>query len=219
MNFLPRLSRMLGGSTAAASAPASQLAPHSAPPTTTSANDPRRELLRVALRDTLRRHGIPESWISAEMLRSNSRGRSPGIHWRLTIRHWDARLPACLVALQESLVGRVQGYDPVESDSWLHGISWQFRIEEGRGWPALPHPGSWTAPPREHHAAAPAPLDVDPVLIQGPVHVGATQAERRAQLDQMLSGMDEEFRAAALARANVAERSRSFMKTEPAALR
>ena len=123
------------------------------------------------------------------------------------------------MALQESLVGRVQGYDPVESDSWLQGISWQFRIEEGRGWPALPHPGSWTAPQREPHAAAPAALDVDPVLIQGPVQVGATQAERRAHLDNLLSGMDAEFQAAASARAAANERARPFMKTEPAGLR
>ena len=67
----------------------------------------------------------------------------------------------------------------------------------------------------------------DPVLIQGPTHVGAAPtpgvpAENavRAQLDKLLAGMDEDYRAAAAGRtpAQLAE-AHSFMKTEPASLR
>ena len=47
----------------------------------------RREMLRVVLRDTLTRHGIPASWITAEMLVATSRGRDPGLHWRLVVKH------------------------------------------------------------------------------------------------------------------------------------
>src|SRR5687767_15044801 len=62
----------------------------------------RKDLLKVVLRETLTRNGIPASWIGADLLRSNSpkRGGESGVHVRLLIRHWDPRLMMCGVAFE-----------------------------------------------------------------------------------------------------------------------
>lgn len=115
--------------------------------------DMRRELLRVALRDTLQRHGIPTAWVVAEMLTATSRNRQTGLHWRLSIRHWDPRLLTHTVALQNRLIRRVQAIDPM-AESWLMGISWQVAVADESACPDMPHPGSWTAVPASERAAA-----------------------------------------------------------------
>src|SRR5665647_147344 len=126
----------------------SMLSPATSPPSRTAASDSvtRRELLRVVLRNTLNRHGIPTTWIGAEMLLATSRGREPGIHWRLMIRHWDPRLLAHMVALQNALIVRVLAFDPLAAN-WLMGISWQFSLPDESLCPPMPHPGIWTSDP------------------------------------------------------------------------
>lgn len=155
----------------------SMLSPATSPPSKNAASDSttRRELLRVVLRNTLNRHGIPTTWIGAEMLLATSRGREPGIHWRLIIRHWDPRLLTHTVALQNALIVRVLAFDPLAAQ-WLMGISWQFSLPDESLCPPMPHPGIWTAEQR--------PDDPDSVaaeleggsgdVIAGPVRIGDT---------------------------------------------
>jgi hypothetical protein len=140
-----------------------------------SANAARREMLRVVLRDTMNRHGVPAGWISAETLVASSRARGQsGIHWRLSIKHWDARLPAHCVAFQNNLIKRVMTFDPMAAD-WLMGISWQFVLEDESACPAMPHPGLWTA---DAHAprVAPEPTAVAGGVIAGPVRIADAAA-------------------------------------------
>ena len=49
----------------------------------------RKDLLKVVLRETLMRNGIPSSWIAADLLRSTNTKKESGVHVRLMIRHWD----------------------------------------------------------------------------------------------------------------------------------
>ena len=105
-------------------------------------NSTRRELLRVVLRDTLTRHGVPASWIGVELLTAASRTRQSGIHMRLQLKHWDPRLLPCMVAFQKHIAHRVELYDPL-APNWLMGISWQFALEDESQCPEMPDPSTW----------------------------------------------------------------------------
>lgn len=174
----------------------------------------RRELLRVVLRDTLTRHGIPAAWIAAEVLATSSPTGERGVHWRLVIRHWDPRLLACGVALQHALIKRITSFDPLASN-WLSGISWQFALGDESQCPPLPHPGSWTAPPHEAMRVSFAPAR-EAGVIEGPVHIEQQGARpgpgdpARVDLDQLLAARDADFTKNAGAQ--------TWVRTEPAKL-
>jgi hypothetical protein len=204
------LNRLLGNKAAPASAPPSspmhsrshsQLASTSLQQAPATQNTNRRELLRVVLRDTLNRHGIPASWISAEALVSTSRTGERGVHWRMLVKHWDPRLLTHGIAIQHALIKRVMTFDPLAS-AWLSGISWQFALEDESECPPLPHPGVWTAVPHAPHTPvqAAAPLDNGGDVIQGPLHIGAApQAQHdeadgaKADLERLLAVRDADF--------------------------
>lgn len=170
----------------------SRLASSSSRVASRSHNAARREVLELALRESLQRHGIPTSWITADALAATSRNSDAGLHWRLAIKHWDPRLMLHGVALQHSLVDRVLMYDPRAND-WLLGISWQFALPDESACPAMPHPGSWTADPRPEPAPAPAePLPGGSAdLIEGPLHIGGGSS--KAELDLLMSQRDASF--------------------------
>lgn len=219
MSFIQRL---FGAQTRAAAGPSSQ--PHSQLSSSlsqqhaASQSTTRRELLRVVLRETLQRQGIPADWIAAEVLGTTSRTGERGVHWRLLVKHWDPRILAHGVAIQHALIKRVTSFDPVAS-TWLTGISWQFALPDESVCPPLPHPGSWTSPPIESALpmAAGAP---DGGVIEGPVHIAdaarpqhETAIENaRADLDQLLAIRDADFREHAASAAG------TWVKTEPAKL-
>jgi hypothetical protein len=155
-------------------------------------------MLRVAIRSTLNRHGIPIAWIGADVSLANSRGREPGVHLRLMLRHWDPRLLTHAVALQNSLIERVMTFDPLAS-TWLTGISWQFDLPDEGSCPPLPPAGSWTA----------APPDEGPVAVQsaiaelvrngpaaGPAAAGPDQSadDVKSDLEQLIAVRDAELR-------------------------
>lgn len=181
-------------------------------------NTTRRELLRVVLRDTLHRQGIPEEWIAAELLTTTSRTGERTVHWRLLVKHWDPRLLTHGIAIQHALIKRVTTFDPMASN-WLNGISWQFALEDESVCPPLPHPGSWTSPPHEAPAAAALPESAGGV-IEGPVRIAdapqpapAPDADAaRADLDQLLAVRDADFRH------HAQNNPGTWVKTEPAKL-
>lgn len=147
MSFLKRL---FPSSSPAGNA-ASQATPHSVPASTLNSKGPmsqenssRRELLRLVLRDTLNRTGIPTSWIGADLLAATSRGREPGIHVRLLLKHWDPRLMQHGIAFEHAYKKRLLTLDPL-SQRWLLGISWQYALDNEHACPPMPHPGIWTS--------------------------------------------------------------------------
>ena len=147
MSILKRLFFSSSPASHAHSQPASQLSPASALPSQGASgqdNASRRELLRLVLRDTLNRTGIPTSWIGADLLAATSRGRAPGIHVRLLLKHWDPRLMLHAIAFEQAFCKRLMTLDPA-SDDWLLGLSWQFSLADESNCPAMPHPGIWTS--------------------------------------------------------------------------
>ncbi len=155
-----------------------------------SQNATRRELLRVVLRDTLIKHGIPSAWLSAEMLVTGGT-RQPGMHVRLLVRHWDPRLLTHGVALQNSFMQRVSLFDPLAPD-WLKGISWQFALPDESVCPEMPEPAVWTAPVK------PAP----------------PEQNQLAELRRLLAAGDHQHGSGA----DADDKTRPFRPTEPAGL-
>jgi len=189
----------------------------------------RRELLHSVLRNTLARHGIPASWLGAEMLVATSRGRETGMHWRLLVRHWEPRLLTHMVALQNSLVTRLLSQDPLAAD-WLTGISWQFALPDEAACPALPQPGYWTADPRPAPAAVAPDRRSGADVIAGPVRIttpqsapAAAQPEAtpdsadsvRHDLDRLLAVRDAEMKRHAQAHGSSEPTQPMYLRTEP----
>jgi hypothetical protein len=176
----------------------------------------RKDLLRLVLRETLTRNGIPPTWMSADMLRtSNAARRDPGLHVRFLVRHWDPRLVAHAVAFETEFTDRLQLLDPAAA-SWLMGFSWQFAMEDRSACPALPHPSTWTAP---SPPSAPAPLQANAEPSSyGDVIAGPTALEQsrplddvRADLERLLALRDEDLRKHGAA-------ERAYAATRPATL-
>lgn len=172
------IDRIFGG----APRPAAELSRFQSPASqmpATSQSATRRELLKVVLRDTLVKHGIPSSWVQPEMLVSTGGGREPGMHLRLLVKHWDPRLLVHGVAFEKSLNQRVELFDPM-APSWLTGVSWQFALADVSACPEMPDPASWTASP-----AAPAKPRAAPVAA-----APAPSADRKAALERLMAAGD-----------------------------
>jgi hypothetical protein len=211
MSFLANLFARPGHRTAARSATASRPPSHlpsglnsqQSPGPAATQNGVRKELLRVVLRDTLNRNGIPTAWIGIDLLVATARGREPTIHARLLIKHWDPRLLVHGPALQEHFQKRVVMLDPL-APTWLQGISWQFALTRGEAaeCPPMPPPGIWTASP---DAAAPeTPPAAEPDL----------KADARADLERLFAIRDQDLEA----HAQVQGAGPQFAATEPAGL-
>jgi hypothetical protein len=180
---------------AAQQAPRQGQQQHSQPSTQNAANSPqsvRKELVRVAGRDTLQHNGIPSEWVRVEPLTMAAPGREPGLHVRIVVLHWDPRLMLHAVALQQNLVKRIALLDP-ECNKWLMGASWQFDLKDDSDCPPLPHPGSWTAPPPDlSHVTSPMPVGGVADVIEGPTRI-PKETNAREDLERMLAERDKDF--------------------------
>lgn len=205
-------------------------------------NAGRRELLRLVLRDTLNRTGIPTSWVGADLLAATSRGREPGIHMRLLLKHWDPRLMLHGIAFENAFRKRVLTLDPL-AERWLLGISWQFSLADDSNCPPMPHPGVWTSsvPAAAFLAVAeaaseaevrmnasdPADLLGGSIVISGPAATpdssaarpaaaaASARAEAKADLERLFAIRDQDLKRHAQGGETEAP---SFAATEPAEL-
>lgn len=174
----------------------------------TPAPDPsagRRELLRVALRDTLNRHGIPPTWIGAETLVTTSRGAQKGLHWRLLIKHWNPELLSYSVPFQQSLMARLLTLD-ANAGTWLMGISWQFALPDESVCPPMPQ-RAWSAEPKAVAQTAKVPAAV--AATAAPLQAAAATSVK-ADLNQMFAARDAQLKRAT--------EDEKFQTTEPARL-
>jgi len=187
------MDRLLGRSPAGATHVSATAAAQGQPSTLGSQQSVRKELARLALREALLHSGIPPRWIRSEPLTTAAPGREAGVHVRLVLQHWDARLMLHAVALQDAIEKRIQALDP-EAEQWMMGLSWQFALDDVSGCPALPHPGSWTAGPSEAPAAPAAnSRSADAHASTAPVYGQPGGRETRAELERLLSVRDAQF--------------------------
>lgn len=130
------------------------------------------ELIAMAVRDALKRHGIPATWFELETFAIALKGNKSGLHLRLIMVQWQPRLVMSVVALQDAIRARLLKLDPL-SGAWMQGVSWRFAPIDATHCQALPEPSYWKM--LESESAPPKP---------------ATKARTptvRERLDQLLS--------------------------------
>lgn len=177
-----------------------------------SAHSVRKDLVRTALRDMVMRNGIPQGWLSAEMLRTTNANREPGMHVRFLMRHWEPRLMLHGPALEKDFTQRVLTLDP-QAAKWLTGFSWQYALDDTSSCPPLPQPGSWTMPAPSAEPTAPAPFahSSSGDIIEGPPMLPRTQDDVRADLERLMALRDNDMK-------RHAESGDPFAPTRPAQL-
>jgi hypothetical protein len=137
-----------------------------------SRNAPRRELLQVILRDTMRKHGIPSDWIECRMLSTVSRTGRHGLHVNFVVKQAHDRLLAYVFAFQDSFERELARFEPRARD-WLLSLGWEF---QGFNAAEMPDPRTWaqsgpaplTAMPGVSARAAPPTPAPKPVLSEPP---------------------------------------------------
>jgi hypothetical protein len=133
-----------------------------------SRNAPRRELVQVVLRDSMRRHGIPSAWIDCRILSVVTRSQRSGMHVQFIVRDGIDRLLTYVPAFQTSFMDEIARFDP-RVDDWLFSVSWQFH-NLAKVASLMPDPALWSRPtagaPLQSTAPAPlpAPAPVQPVV-------------------------------------------------------
>jgi hypothetical protein len=90
-----------------------------------SANAPRRELVQVVMRDTMRKHSIPSDWMDCRILSVVTRKRVSGMHVQFIVSKGQKRLLEFVHAFQESFWEEIEKFEPRARD-WLFSLAWQF---------------------------------------------------------------------------------------------
>jgi hypothetical protein len=125
-----------------------------------SRNAPRRELVQVILRDTMRKHGIPSDWIECRMLSTVNRNGRHGLHVNFVVKQAHDRLLAYVFAFQESFERELARFEPRAGD-WLLSLGWEF---QGFNAAEMPDPRTWAQSgpaPLYATSAEPGPLEPD----------------------------------------------------------
>lgn len=100
--------------------------PDATQPQLPSRNAPRRELVQVILRDTMRKHGIPSDWIECRVLSTVNRSGRQGLHVNFVVRKAHDKLLSYVFAFQDSFERELARYEPRASD-WLLSLGWEFQ--------------------------------------------------------------------------------------------
>ncbi len=154
-----------------------------------SDNGVRRQLVQVVLRDCLRSHGVPGSWIECQMMAVNSRSRGPGLYLRLVMREWDIRLLTYAFAFEQQFRANLLQFEP-QAANWLHGISWELDVQASCPFPDMPDAAVWKTPAGPVPAAAAAASadgDTNPEILQDLQELQRMFAARDADLGQQAS--------------------------------
>ncbi len=141
----------------------SRLMPHSVPQTAPPSIKPptviQRELVRVVLKDTLRRHGIPFDWLACEVTTVPNGPQGEELHIQLVVLQWQELLLRYARALELQLLRGLDRFEPTVEHAKKCTITWRFSPECGCPFTVLPPPVVWA------HDAAPPPVAEEPPSI------------------------------------------------------
>lgn len=126
----------------------------------------RKEVLATAVRDTLKKHGVPSGTIIADTLAGSAQGRPDGVHLLLIFREWNPGLVPQLVSLEQAVLSSLFRIDPL-SNAWLAGVSWRFPSVPLARSPQLPESGQRSPQRKAHRERAATRPDFEAVLGQG----------------------------------------------------
>lgn len=88
-------------------------------------NAPRRELVQVVLRDTMRKHGVPSDWIDCRILSAVTRSGRRGLHVNFVVRQAHEQLLPYVFAFQDDFERELARFEPRCRD-WLMSLGWEF---------------------------------------------------------------------------------------------
>jgi len=103
-----------------------------------------RELIRVVLRDTLRKNGIPTDWIGSQIASRVQPGLPTAHQIQLVILKWHEGLLRFAPLLEQQVLQGLQQFDP-QSDHSGHTVVWSFAPNCGCPYTTLPAPAYWSA--------------------------------------------------------------------------
>ena len=111
--------------------------------TTQSHTNIQRELIRVVLKATLRRHGIPTGWIGCDVTAIARRaGGRRTLFVHLTVQHWNQALMNFAPELQNQLMQALDQFEPnVDHSNYL--VSWRFSADCDCPYTRMPDPMFW----------------------------------------------------------------------------
>jgi hypothetical protein len=119
-----------------------------APQSSRTHSDFRHELVRVVLKDTLRRRGIPYDWLSCEVIVVPRGVKHEELHIQLTLLKWSELFLRYAPALEYQLLQGLDRFEPaVDHSGYI--ISWRFSPDCGCPFTVMPPPMIWA------HAEAP----------------------------------------------------------------
>lgn len=107
--------------------------------TQTGRNAPRRELVQVILRDTMRRHGIPSDWIECRILSAVTRTGRRGLHVNFVVKQAHERMLPYVFPFQESFERELARFEPRCRD-WILSLGWEFTGVKAAD---MPDPNTW----------------------------------------------------------------------------
>jgi hypothetical protein len=139
-----------------------------------SRNAPRRELVQVVLRDTMRKHGIPSDWIECRILSAITRNGRSGLHLNFVVRQAHDRLITYVFAFQDSFERELARFEPRAQD-WLLSLGWEFQGFKPAEMPAAP---LWA-----QNGAAPLAAAADMSPLDMPMEKAASPADEDVERD------------------------------------
>jgi hypothetical protein len=95
-----------------------------------SANAPRRELIQVVMRDTMRKHAIPSDWIDCRILSVVTRQHKAGMHVQFIVRQGEERLLEYVHPFQDTFWKELEKFE-ARPREWLFSLAWQFDGDHG----------------------------------------------------------------------------------------
>jgi hypothetical protein len=170
-----------------------------------SRSGPRKELVQVVLRDTMRKHGIPSDWIECRMLSSVSRSGRHGLHVNFVVKQAHDRLLAYVFAFQDSFERELARFEPRARD-WLLSIGWEF---QGFNAAEMPDPKMWAQ-------SGPAPLvQPDWHAADEPEEAPKTDEDVQRDLQALFAIRDAAIAETAPRRNRDPEGQNDFQPTQP----
>jgi len=178
-----------------------------------SRNAPRRELVQVILRDTMRKHGIPSDWVECRILSTVNRSGRHGLHVNFVVKQAHDRLLAYVFAFQESFERELARFEPRAHD-WLLSLGWEFR---GFNAAEMPDPKTWVASSPAPLPAVPRDLGFEPTADLATMDTEPPKSDEDVQRDlqALFAIRDAALADAAAGRTGPSDASTDFQSTQP----
>jgi hypothetical protein len=114
--------------------------------------DVQRELVRVVLKDTLRKNGIPAGWIGCEVTGISHRNMDDELFVHLIVMEGNEALLQYAPALQQDLMQGLDRFEPnVDHSNYV--VSWLLSPDCGFKRTSLPAPSFWALDEAAQQAA------------------------------------------------------------------